>query len=362
MATVVDTLIAGLTQQMVQARLNSADAKPFLFGTHFPVKKRVGFNWQTLTNQLEGKNVAADLHTDNGTIVRKRRPTFASAKGDIPYLSISREMSRSEMKDYQTELALAQDEDAIKLVQYWGKDVDFCFNGIQSEIEFIAWKLASNAGVLDFTTTTNATYANEFNLDYDVDEENKVATGSDWGERASADIIGDLVKIVEVAKALGLNPKFAFINLNELYRIASADQIVKACASFAANALGVSQTPDLATINSMLARQAWLNGIQLRVIDQTITREFSDGSQTQGNPFEDHRLVLSETPILGSTQYDILADNAPLILRAERAHTVIKKYGTIEPKSEVTIGEADAIPVLDTAYRNLYVKTDAKAW
>jgi hypothetical protein len=51
-----------------------------------------------------------------------------------------------------------------------------------------------------------------------------------------------------------------------------------------------------------------------------------------------------------------------LILRAERAHTVIKKYGTVEPKSEVTIGQADAIPVFDTVYRNLYVKTDGTEW
>ena len=70
MATVVNTMIAGLTSQMVQARLNSADATPFLFGTHFPVKKVNGFSWKTLTNQLEKKNVAADLHTDNGRIIR----------------------------------------------------------------------------------------------------------------------------------------------------------------------------------------------------------------------------------------------------------------------------------------------------
>lgn len=46
MATVVNTMIAGLTSQMVQARLNSADATPFLFGTHFPVKKVNGFSWK----------------------------------------------------------------------------------------------------------------------------------------------------------------------------------------------------------------------------------------------------------------------------------------------------------------------------
>ncbi|WP_418202509.1 hypothetical protein [Bacteroides sp.] len=362
MATIVNTLIQGLTQQMVQARLNTADATPFLFGTHFPVKKVNGFNWKTLQNQLEKKNVAADLHTDNGTIIRKRRPVFESARGDIPFISISRELSRSEIKDYQTALAFAQDDDATKLVQYWGNDVDFCFNGVQSELEYIAWKLASNAGVLKFTTTTNATYANEFDLDYDVDPEMKVATASDWGNKTTADIIGDLVTIIKAAKAQSLNPKFAFVNLDEFYKIASADQIIKACASFASNALGISQTPDLAAVNSMLARQAWLNGIQLRVIDQTITREFTDGSSTSGNPFENSRLILSESERLGSTQYDILQEDEQLILRAERAHTIIKKYGTIEPKSEVTIGQADAIPVFDTAYKNVYVKTDAKAW
>lgn len=362
MATVVNTLIHGLSQQMVQARLDTADATPFLFGTHFPVRKVNGFSWKTLQNQLNKKNVAADVHTDNGTILRKRRPVFEIARGDIPFISISRELSRSELKEYQTALAFAQDEDATKLVQYWGEDIDFCFNGVQSELEYIAWKLASNAGVMKFTTTTNATFANEFDLDYDVDDDMKMKTSADWGEKASADIIGDLARFVKLAKSKNLNPKFAFVNLDELYKIASADQIIKACASFAANALGISQTPDLAQINAMLAKQAWLNGIQLRVIDQTITREFSDGSQTSGNPVENSRMILSETERLGSTQYDILQEEDQLILRAERAHTVIKKYGTVEPKAEVTIGQADAIPVFDTAYRNIYVRTDAKDW
>ena len=121
MATIVNTLIHGLTQQMVQARLNTVDASKFYFGSLFPVKKVNGFIWRTLQNQLEKRNVAADLHTDNGTILRKRRPIFESAKGDIPFISISREMTRSEIKEYQTALAFAQDDDATKLVQYWGE-------------------------------------------------------------------------------------------------------------------------------------------------------------------------------------------------------------------------------------------------
>lgn len=364
MATVVNTLIHGLNQQMVEARLNTLDMKPFLFGTHFPVKKVTGFDWKTLTNQLSKRNVAADIHSDNGTIVRKRRPIFESAKGDIPYIAISREMSRSDIKKYQTELALAKDEDATNLVQFWGEDIDFCATGVQAELEYIAWTLASNAGVCKFNTTTNATYANEFDLDYDVDEEQKQTALTDWSDSRNADIIGDLVALRKIAKARGLNPRYGFINLDELYRIASAEQIIKACASFASNALGISQTPNLTQINTMLGQQAWLGGLQLKVIDTDITREFEDGTSTSGNPFADHRLILSESEKLGTTQYDILDDDdaSHSIIRAVRSHTVIKKYGTIEPKSEVTIGEADAIPVLDTAYRNLYVRTDKTSW
>ena len=364
MATVVNTLIHGLNQQMVETRLNTLDMKPFLFGTYFPVKKVTGFDWKTLTNQLTKRNVAADLHADNGTIIRKRRPVFESAKGDLPYIAISREMTRADMKRYQTERALAKDGDATALVEFWGEDVDFCANGVQSELEYIAWTLLSNAGVMKFTTTTNATFANEFDLDYDVDDEQKQTALTDWGDSANADIIGDLVALRKHAKKYGRNPKFAFINLNELYRIASAEQIIKQCASFASNALGISQTPDLQQINQMLANQAWLGGLQLRVIDQDITREFDDKPDITGNPFADHRLILSETEKLGSTQYDILEDDdaSSCIIRAVRSHTVIKKYGTIEPKGEVTIGEADAIPVLDSAYRNIYVRTDKTSW
>ena len=70
----------------------------------------------------------------------------------------------------------------------------------------------------------------------------------------------------------------------------------------------MAQTPDLAAVNQMLARQAWLNGLQLRVIDQTISREFADGTTTSANPFADSRMVLSETERLGTTQYDVLRE------------------------------------------------------
>lgn len=359
---ITDTLIQGLTQQMVQARVDSIDVRPFYFGTLFPIKKVNGFTWSMMSNQIGRKNVAADIHSDNSTTVRKRRPMFESAKGDIPFISISRELTRSELKEYQIAQALAKSPDAAKLVQYWGADVDFCYIGVQSELEYIALKLASNAGKLAFNTTTNATMANEFNLDYDVDEDLKMKTSTNWGNASNAAVVDDLVKVVKVARKKGLRPRYAHVNMETFYKIASSEQVIKACASFVANAVGVAQTPTLEQVNKMLASQAFLYGLQLHVIDQDITREFSDGTFTSGNPFENDRVVLSESLLLGSTQYDILDE--PLFggIRSVRTHSVIKKYGVDDPYSEVTLGQSDAIPVFDTAYRNVYLRTDAKDW
>lgn len=359
---ITNTLIEGLNEKILQAKVNKIDVKPFLFGTHFPVKKVNAFVWKTLTNQNGRNNVAADIVADNATIIRKKRPIFQSASGDLPKIAISRDLKRSEIKEYQVALALAGDPYAVELVQYWAEDVEFCFTGVQSELEYIAWALASNAGVLSFTNTNNAAVATEFDLDYQVDDVQKIKTTAPFSNKSTADVIGTVVDAVKQGKKNKANIKYGFMNLQTFYQVATCDQIIKNCASYVKNLTGTSQTPDLTAINAMLAKQAWCNGVEFKVIDQDITRELADGTETMGNPFADNRLIFSETPILGSTQYDILRDNSQVVMRAERSHTVVKKYSTPEPLVEVTLAEADALPVFDTAYKNIYVKTDATDW
>lgn len=362
MSTVNHSIIEGLNEKTLQAKVDRINVNGFLFGKHFPIRKVNSFTWKMLTNQQGHKNIAADIHADNSTIVRKSRPIFESATGDLPRIAISRDMKRTDLKDYQTALALAGDPAAKELVRYWAEDVEFCFNGVQSELEYIAWALVSNGGELAFTNTNNAAVATEFNLDYQIDAEAKNTVSTAFSNAASADVIGEFAKMVKLGKKRNSNIKYAFMNLDEFYKIASCDQIIKQCASYVQNLTGTSQTPDLAAVNAMLRKQAWLNGVQIVVIDQDITREFKDGTFTMANPFADNRIVFAETETLGSTQYDLLSDQSEVIMRAVRSHTTVKKYSTPEPLTEVTLAEADALPVLDSAYKNLYLRTDAQNW
>lgn len=367
MADLRNSLITGLRDKMIQVRLDSVDIKPFQYPTHFPLRRVNGFTWKVMTNAISNLNVAADIHPDNAVTLRKRRPALETYAGDIPTMRISREKNRTELKDMQVAMAMSQGTpSAADLVAYWGDDVDFCFKGINAECEFLAWKIVSGAGKFTLTTDNNGTFAGEFALDYDVDTELKKVNTVSWGVSSLNTHPGtpfeDLRVWIKSGKDHGLYPRFAFMNLNTFYNMATCDEVIKQCAGLAQNALGISTSPSLEEVNKVLARLPWLNGIQIILVDQVITREFTNKTSTTGNPFDDNVVVLTESSVLGSLQYDILADSNPMVLRAERGHTVVKKFGTIEPLSEVTLGEADAFPVFETAYRSVFCKTDASVW
>lgn len=362
MANINTTMMTGLNSKVLQAYLN-AILMPLTYQNYFPLKQNVFFSWKMLSNILQQPNVAADLSAQNSTVARKRRPIMQSATGDLPLMQISRQMERSEIKEYQTALAYAgNDPTARALVEFWANDVNFCFNGIQSEFEYISWALLSSAGKLAFSVANNAYFANEFDLDYQVDAANKKVNSVSWATAATADPIGDMANRIKEGKALGLNLRHIWINQDNWYLLQATDQ-VKALTQITINGVAsVVSTPSLADVNLAMQKIAYLNGVTLHVVDQTITRELADGTRTSANPFADNVAVFTESTILGSSQYSILQQNDPSVIYARRENALIKKYGTTEPLSEITIGECDGIPVLDTAYRNMYLKTNAVAW
>lgn len=362
MANINKTMMEGLNSKVLQAYLNVI-LMPLTYQFFFPLKQNVFFAWKTLSNVLQQPNVAADLKAQNATGARKKRPIMQSASGDLPLMEISRQMERSEIKEYQTALALAGNDPAARaLVDFWANDVDFCFNGIQAEFEYIAWALLSNAGALAFTTANNAYFANEFNLDYQVDVANKKNNSISWATAATADPIGDFSATIKAANLLGLNPKHIWINLANWYLLQATTQIKNLTQITINGVASVVSTPSLADVNQAMQKIAYLNGVTLHVVDQIITREIADGTRTSANPFADNVAVFTESTILGSSQYSTLQQSDPSVIYARREQVLIKKYGSVEPLSEITIGECDGMPVLDTAYRNMYLKTNAVAW
>lgn len=356
------TIIEGLNSKYLDAYVQSIQ-NPMTYQYYFPLKQNPFFSWKTMFNQLEQPNVAADIQAQNGTTARKRRPIMDVASGDLPLMTISREMKRSDIKEYQNMLALSGGNSmAADLVQYWGADVNFCYTGIQSQYEYISWALLSGAGKLGFTATNNANFANEFDLDYDVDSTQKIQNTTAWSNASGATPIADLQLAVTTAKAKGIILRHAWLNLDNFYLLQATDEMKELTRIYINGSAAVQTTPSIEEINKAIQKIAHLSGLTIHVVDSLVTRELKDGTRTAANPFADNTIVFSETEKLGTSQYSVLNQNDSAVTYARRENALIRKFSTQEPYGEVTIGESDGLPVLDSAYRNIYMKTNNTSW
>lgn len=365
----IKTLIQGLNEKDMQAVVNTYDLKPFYYPTLFPLMPQSLLTFKTLEAQA-GLKIAADVVSFNASIPKKTRDAIARVEGDIPKIGISREKLETDLNEYRIALALAGgDTSKVELVNFWAEDTEFCWNGVASRVEWIALK-ALSLGKLSFTTGNNASVVSQYDIDYAIPAAQKVGffTGSaSWSGGITAKPISkDFRGVVALAKSKGFNVKFAWMNLTNFANFVAQTEVIQMCASFANNALNIAQTPDLATVNAALARQPWLYGLQIKVIDQDITIESPDGTRTTGNPFEDDVVTFTESATLGKTYYAPLADEiieGSVAMKVKRGHTLIKKYAEETPVREVTEGLANVFPAWNGAGRSILLQTNnATTW
>lgn len=354
----------GLQEKDMQAVVNTYDLKNYYYPSLFPLQSQKTLNWKILEAQA-GLKVAADVHAFNASIVKKERGVVGRVDGDIPKIAISREKTEEFLNEYNTLKALASSqEDLDRLVEMWAEDSDFCWAGVANRLEWIALKQIS-LGKVKFTNSNNAAIATQFDVDYEIPALQKIGVADSW-LTSGAKVTDHFKRAVKAGKAANANLKFAFMGLDTFSTMVEQEDIIKKSASFANNALGLSQTPDIVTVNAMLTRQAWLNGLQIVIVDQDITLELADGSQVTENPFENNVVLFSESKVLGKTFHAPLADEnvvGSVALKTKRGHTLIKKFAREEPTvTEVTQGLANAFPAWMRAGRSVLMQTNGTTW
>ena len=253
-------------------------------------------------------------------------------------------------------------------MEVWAKDTEYCWTGVAARLEWMALQQIS-LGKITLTKDNNVSVLSEYDVDYEIPADQKTGyqTGStDWGNVSAKPIGKDFKGIVAAARKKGIHLKFAFMNVDTFAKFADTEEVQKKCASFAANALDLQDTPDLDTVNKAMKKLAYLYGLQLVVIDQDITLELADGSRPySGNPFADDVVMFSETKQLGYTYWKTPADvklQGTAAIKAMNGHTLIKKFANEEPVEEVTMGVANAFPAWLSSSRTYLMATNASQW
>jgi len=360
--------MVGLVERDMQGVINSYDLKPYYYPTLFPLKQNYTLTWKALEAQT-GLKIAADLVARGVSIDKKTREALNRIQGDIPKIAIKRTMNDEELDDYDVMVAMtSQNPDLRALVEVWAKDTEYCWTGVAARLEWMALQQIS-LGKITLTKDNNVSVLSEYDVDYEIPAEQKLGyqTGStSWDNVSAKPISKDFKNIVKAARAKGIHLKFAFMNVDTFAKFADTEEVQKKCASFAANALDLQDTPDLETVNKAMKKLAYLYGLQIAVIDQDITLELADGSRPySGNPFADDVVMFSETKQLGYTYWKTPADNklqGTAAIKAMNGHTLIKKFANEEPVEEVTMGVANAFPAWLSSSRTYLLDTAHTSW
>jgi hypothetical protein len=360
----------GITERDMQAVINTYDLKPFYYPTLFPLRENYTLSWKALEAQT-GLRIAGDIVARGSTISGKTREAIARIEGDIPKIAIKRTKDENELNEYDVMIAMSsKDPNLVALVNAWAEDTKFCWEGVANRLEWTALRQIS-LGKVGVDNSNNSSVVTEFDVDYQLGDRllGYQAGSTSWANASTAKPISkDFKGVMQVAKSNPngqVTPRFAFMNMDTFALFAETDEVIKMTASFASNALGISQTPSLEQVNTMLRGVAYLKGLQLVVVDQDITIELPNGKRETGNPFEKNVTLFTESKVLGQTYWKKPADmnlTGTAAIKALNGHTCIKKYSHEEPIEEVTIGLANAFPAWLSSTRSYLMSTDSSTW
>lgn len=361
----IPTLMKGLNEKDMTAVINTYDLKPFYYPTLFPLKENYTLTWKTLEAQ-SGLKIAADLVARGVSVDKKTREAIARLQGDIPKISVKRTKDDEQLNEYDIMIAMtSQNPDLRAIVEFWAEDTQFCWTAVAARIEWMALTQIS-LGKIPITKDNNVSVISEYEVDYEIPAARKKGTSLSWKNAQTAKPFQDFKAIVKAAKAEGISLKFAFMNLDTFADMAETAEVQKGCASFAANALSIQQTPSVEQVNAAMAKLPYLRGLQIVVIDQDITIELADGTRPfSGNPFADDVVMFSETKTLGNTYWKKPADanvTGSVSIKAINGHTLIKKFAEEEPLEEITMGIANAFPAWIASQRSYLLDTSHTSW
>jgi hypothetical protein len=356
----------GLNERDMEAVIRAYDLKSYYYPTLFPLRETNFLTWKMLEAQ-SGFKIAADIVSRGATIPRKTRETVDRIQGDIPKISISREKHEDELTEYDIMVHMSSGNPDLKaLVEFWAEDTKFCWDGVAARAEWIALKQIS-LGRVAFTNTNNAAIVTEYDVDYGIPSGQKTGVYTSYAAGVDGKpFTRDFPKALKAGKDIGVNFKFAFMNVDTFARFVNQEEVYRRCATFIQNIAGTQDLPSLENVNKYLASQSQIyKGLQIAVIDQDITLELADGSRTTSNPFEDDVILFSESKVLGNTFWKKPIDlklEASTSIKALRGHTLIKKYSEESPVKEVTEGIANLFPAWNLAGRSLLMQVNATSW
>ena len=345
----------------MQAIVNNNPLGDLKYRDFFPTQFNPSLTFASLETTV-GAKVMADIVAMGSKAPRKGRLFPTKFTGEIPKIEIARDLTEKDL------YALAQLRNAVSLypnnasvknqiINAIYEDPVFCVNGVNARLEWMA-KQAASLGKYETTIANNAGGVAKVVVDFGVSSGN---ASVDWFavDPSAAKGITDIMARQTAAQALGYKYAYAYMDLSTFNQFVKSSEVQEFCASFAQNALNITQQPTLEAVNIALSAR---NLPIIRIWDSYIQKESKAGVLVADTGWNAGSVLFAVEGDLGTTSYT-LTDEFRLRFGDTMSQAIsdnfilVKTFGFQDPIMVSTKATAFATPVLNNAKRNYILKT-----
>lgn len=333
-----------------------AGAQPkLLFQEMLTAEHTAKDTWDSAT--ISRSVVAADVVSLDSSAPLKSRGVISRATGKIPKLSLAYQRRESDIRDLHNAIALGGTEAQIatKLLS----DVDLCVKGIEvaKEIMFLQGLSTGQTLVKDEDSDGHG-----IRVDFGYLDRHTFTVGKEWSKEGATPL-SDLTTVLEAAEAEGLRPALMLLSRKAFNRIRASVE-GRQLALRASQGVLVTEAKNLPEPSRPALLSALKDelGLEVRVIESTYRLQNTDGTIRSVTPWEEANVVFCPAEIVGRLVWSDPVERTHPNKAVEYAYgdqgTLISVYGQVNPLTEVTLGQAHAIPVIDGGAQTFVLETE----
>lgn len=355
------SLIKEVNKANIMARVTSNLVKPTYFGNFFGIEPVTSLRWETLIGS-KGVPVMADVISFDASAPEKTRETVAKSYGDIPKIAIKRSMNESDWNKYKQLLNDVNGRSDLKaILDLVFQDLDFCYNGVQARMEWLAMR-AMSTGVIALTTSNNNGLVTETDVDFGIPALNKAGVSVNWATSATCTPLADLEARCDYASSIGITVNYIVMRKTQWLQVKNATDTANRLKYWINSTSKVMTTLEM--VNGYLAANQLP---PIVVIDPSVRIEDGDHARTTVNPWEDERVAFLTDLKIGAVQHaPIAAESSPEVAKkatmVKKDFTLLSKWAELEPFKEFTKAEANAFPVLNDPDTIFLLRTNNATW
>jgi len=359
------TLLKELNKKNLEAYINKkreALLRTLYWQLFFGLKYTTQLTWESLSGS-GGAPVMADVVEYNASAPLKTRRSVTKISGDIPKITLKRQMDEEDLNDYNTMKAMAGGGSKADLLKLVFDDVDFCYTGVMARTEHLCMQ-ALSYGSLALTAANNNGIVTETTVDFGIPSANKTAVDTIWSTAASATPIADIKEKVEDARENGHVITKIIMDLATFNYLAATDEAKETFAGWRGVTSKTKQYLDLASVN-MLLEGHLLPPIQ--IVNSAVRFESLAHAMTSVAPWKTGYVTFVTDQRVGQVKHGPIAEEnlaaaKKIAVMNKRDHVLISKWSSLDPVAEFTKGQANAFPTFNDVDSIYILKTNATSW